>query len=133
MEDNDYFRYPRRNSPVSGHAFESNECAIFPSTHNGCRHSEDYLVRVYIDDVVIFSELTGEHLDQIQEMFRQIHDHGLKIELSKCQFAQASVQLLAHVVAEDTNKVHENIRAAFKDSLTSTTQTELCSVLGLAG
>lgn len=64
--------------------------------------------RVYMDDVVMFSKSMGEHLDYLSDIFRRIRRHGLKIKVSRCQTAQAGVQLHCLLVDEDGIRVDES-------------------------
>lgn len=92
-----------------------------------------FFAPVYIDDDFIFPKSMREHLDHLQEMSWQIHYHGLKIKLSKCEFAQTSVQLLGHLVHEDRIGVDESKIVAVKNSPALTTTTKLHSFPGPAG
>ena len=90
-------------------------------------------VRVYIDDVVIFSKSLEEHVTHLKEVMGRISENGLKIKLSKCFFAQPKIRLLGHVVDKDGIHVDDDKVVAIKDTPTPTTKTELRSFLGLAG
>ena len=90
-------------------------------------------VRVYVDDVVVFSRSVEEHVKHLLEFFCVIADQGLKLKASKCSFAQSKVRLLGHIV--DTNGVHVDagkIEAILK-TVTPSNTMELRSFLGLAG
>ena len=90
-------------------------------------------MRVYVDDVVIFSRSVEEYVKHLLEVFCVIADHGLKLTASNCSFAQFKVRLLGHVV--DTNGVHVDpgkIETILK-MVTPSNTTELRSFLGLAG
>ena len=56
-------------------------------------------VRVYLDDVVVFSKSLGEHLAHLNEVFRIIRDNGLKLKIAKRSFAQSQTRLLGHIVS----------------------------------
>ena len=55
-------------------------------------------VRVYLDDVFVFSKTLEERLRHLQQVFDVTDEAGLKLKLSKCSFAQAKIKLLGHVV-----------------------------------
>ena len=45
-------------------------------------------VLCYLDDVLICSETFEQHLADLQEVFKCFHSAGLKLQPSKCHFAQ---------------------------------------------
>lgn len=90
-------------------------------------------VRVYIDDVVIFSRTLEDHLDHLRITFRRLHEHSLKIRISKCFFAQSRVSLLGHVLSEQGVAVDPAKILAIQAAPLPATKTELRSFLGLAG
>ena len=55
-------------------------------------------VRVYLDDVVVFSKNLEAHVIHLQHVFGVINEAGLTLKFSKCSFAQAKIKLLGHVV-----------------------------------
>ena len=44
-------------------------------------------IRVYLDDVVVFSESLDVHVDHLLQVFELIARSGLKLKLAKCSFA----------------------------------------------
>lgn len=67
-------------------------------------------VVVFIDDVLVYSKTWAEHLQNLREVFTLLHQHQLKVKLSKCSFAQKQLSYLGHVisaqgVATDPTKV----------------------------
>lgn len=90
-------------------------------------------VRVYLDDVVVFSESLIEHIVHLRAVFEAIAKAGLKLKVTKCEFAISAVKLLGHVV--DNGGVHVDVEKveAIKKVPVPTTTTELRSFLGLAG
>ena len=90
-------------------------------------------VRVYLDDVVIFSESLEKHLEHLRVAFATIAEAGLKIKVSKCAFAHSSVRLLGHIVTKDGLEVDSDKTAAIQSFPEPRTKTDLRSFLGLAG
>ena len=39
---------------------------------------------IYLDDVIVFSEMPEEHLQRMRVVFNPLREHGLKLKLSKC-------------------------------------------------
>lgn len=53
---------------------------------------------VYIDDIVVASSSMEEHLRHLESVFQRLQQHGLTINLAKCNFCQPSVKFLGHSV-----------------------------------
>lgn len=56
-------------------------------------------VLVYIDDILIFSRTTEEHLGQLDKALGLLASSGITLSLAKCFFAFPSVQALGHHVS----------------------------------
>ena len=52
----------------------------------------------YIDDVVIFSKTPEEHKYHLEQVFERLAQAGLKLKMSKCDFAKPEVKLLGYLV-----------------------------------
>ena len=52
---------------------------------------------IYLDDIIIFSKTFAEHLIRLENVFRQLELHGLKLKGSKYEFFQKQVQYLGHI------------------------------------
>lgn len=55
-------------------------------------------VKVYLDDVVIFLRSLSEHIGNISQVVLLIAENGLKVKVSKSEFAKRKVALLGHLV-----------------------------------
>ena len=53
-------------------------------------------VKVYIDDILIFSRDIDEHLKHLDEVFRRLKAAELRIKLRKCEFVKKSVRRRRH-------------------------------------
>ena len=51
---------------------------------------------VYLDDVIVFSRTEEEHHTQLQAVFKQFWEHGLKLKPSKCHFLLKEITFLGH-------------------------------------
>ena len=89
-------------------------------------------VNVYLDDNVIHSKDLPEHFFHLEEVFARLAEHGLRIELKKCFFANGSIKILGHVVNKDGVMVDNEKVAEVKSSPSPANKTELRSFLGLA-
>ena len=54
---------------------------------------------VYIDDIVVFSRSTEEHLEHLREVFTLLRGAGLRLKSTKCEFSRDSVELLGYQVS----------------------------------
>ena len=59
---------------------------------------------VYIDDICISSKTPEEHKHHLRLVFERLQQHGLTINLAKCQFGQETIKFLGHLV--DGNGIH---------------------------
>lgn len=48
----------------------------------------------HLDDLVVCSDSWVEHVDHLQTVFSHLTDAGLTVNLSKCEFRQATVTYL---------------------------------------
>ena len=55
-------------------------------------------VFVYLDDLLVASRSTQEHLDHLRQIFEILAANGLTINVEKCVFAAASLEVLGHAV-----------------------------------
>ncbi|GFT03799.1 retrovirus-related Pol polyprotein from transposon 17.6 [Trichonephila clavipes] len=66
---------------------------------NLLRNCEDFAVP-YLDDIAIFSLAWDDHLKHLKDVFDRLHSSKLHIKPFKCQFAQAYVKYLGHLVGQ---------------------------------
>jgi hypothetical protein len=90
-------------------------------------------VMVYLDDVIIFSATVDEHGVYLAKVLAIISRHGLKLKLSKCEFAKTRVRYLGHVL--DGNGIHVDPGkvVAVKNMPSPKKVVELQSFLGMVG
>ena len=50
---------------------------------------------IYLDDVIVFSEMPEEHLQRMRVVFDHLQEHGLKLKLSKCDVFKPEINYLA--------------------------------------
>ena len=55
---------------------------------------------IYLDDVIVFSEMPEEHLQRMRVVFDRLREHGLKLKLSKCEVFKPEINYLAHHVSQ---------------------------------
>ena len=80
--------YGMKNSPASFQRLVNHLINDLP----GCKG--------YIDDIIIYSDDWETHVDRICALFHRLSEANLSINLSKCEFGQARVTYLGHVVGQ---------------------------------
>ncbi|GFS75889.1 hypothetical protein TNCV_4665451 [Trichonephila clavipes] len=81
---------------------------------NLLRNCEDFAVP-YLDDIAIFSLAWDDHLKHLKDVFDRLHSARLHIKPSKCQFAQAYVKYLEHLVGQGLRTPEELKVQVIKD------------------
>lgn len=55
-------------------------------------------VKICIDDVVLGSSSSPEHIDHLTNACIKIWELGLKVKLSKCEFAKDRIEALGYII-----------------------------------
>ena len=55
---------------------------------------------IYLDDMIVFSEMPEEHLQRMRVVYNYLREHGLKLKLSKCDVFKSKINYLAHYVSQ---------------------------------
>ena len=55
---------------------------------------------IYLDDVIVFSEMPEEHLQRMRVVFNRLREQGLKLKPSKCKVFKSEINYLAHHVSQ---------------------------------
>ena len=90
-------------------------------------------VRVYLDDVFVFSETLNAHFEHLLELFELIAHSELKMKLSKCCFAHSQTKLLGHVIGKEGIEVDPEKTLIIYNNPEPRTKTESRGFLELAG
>ena len=109
-----------------------NAPATFQRLMFGCIHEIDGVV-VFIDDLIIYSDTWEEHLMRLEQVFRRLAEANLTVNLSKSEFAQATVIYLGHVVGQGNVKPIDAKIQAICEYPAPTTRRSLQRFLGMAG
>ncbi|GFS70819.1 hypothetical protein TNCV_1232171 [Trichonephila clavipes] len=99
---------------------------------NLLRNCEDFAVP-YLDDIAIFSLSWDDHLKHLKDVFERLRSAKLHIKPSKCQFAQAYVKYLGHLVGQGLRTPGELKVQVIKDFPIPTNKTQVRAFLGLSG
>lgn len=66
----------------------TNALATFCTLMNKLFHPYlDKFVVVYLDDIVVYSQILEEHVEHLQKVFQVLRENELYIKLGKCSFA----------------------------------------------
>jgi hypothetical protein len=61
----------------------------------------DVEVLMYLDDLLLFSETTEDHVRRMRLVFESVRETNFKLSADKCMFAVPEVVYLGHVVNKD--------------------------------
>jgi hypothetical protein len=90
-------------------------------------------VMVYLDDVIIFSNTVAEHGVHLVKVLGLLSRHGLKLKLSKCEFAKTRVRYLGHILDGTGIHVDPEKVVAVSGMPSPKKVVELQSFLGMVG
>lgn len=112
----------------------TNAPAVFMDLMNRvCKPYLDKFVRVFIEDILIYSNSKEEHEEHLRLIIELLRQEQLYAKFSKCEFWIPNVQFLGHVI--DSEGVHADPAKieAIKEWTAPTTPSEVRQFLGLAG
>ena len=89
--------------------------------------------RVYIDDIVIFSQNWEEHCLHVGMVLQRLKDAGLTANRAKCQWGQTQCEFLGHVVGKGRVSPAELKVGAIRDFPFPSTKQQIRQFLGLTG
>lgn len=72
-------------------------------------------VEAYINDIVVKSKQTSEHLGNLKEVFLVLRRHRLHLNASKCSFSVSSGKFLGYMITHWGIEVNPDQIKAIKD------------------
>jgi hypothetical protein len=90
----------------------------------------EWIVEIYIDDVVIKSLNHESHLDEVRKTLECTRKHGLKMNPNKCAFVVSAEELLGFLLHEGGIEVGTKSMKAIDEVVPPTNLKELQSLLG---
>lgn len=84
-----------------------------------------------LEDIEVFFKLTTDHIDQARRVLWLLYEASVTIKLRKCKFVAKMIDYLCHFMRPGRLELPENTINVVKKLKHPTTQTELCSFLGL--
>ena len=55
---------------------------------------------VYIDDILVASKNSTDHKLHLRQLFQRLQEHGLVINVAKCQFSCTEIDFLGHHITQ---------------------------------
>ena len=89
-------------------------------------------VIVYLDDVLLFSKTSEEHLALIKNLFEKLGRAGILLNAQKCKLGRRQLDYLGFTISEEGYKAQKCKTDAIRDFPRPTTKTELKRFLGMA-
>jgi len=89
-------------------------------------------VRVYVDDIVIFSAVAEDHATHLSMVLDRLSSNNLRINLAKCRFGRQKVHLLGHIISVKGIEVDPKKLALIQEWPAPSTGKDLQRFLGLA-
>ncbi|GFW94480.1 retrovirus-related Pol polyprotein from transposon 297 [Trichonephila clavipes] len=110
---------------VEAQGKEARPCIDYRSrlVANLLRNCEDFAVPI-LDDIAIFSPAWDDHLKHLKDVFDRLRSAKIHIKPSKCQFAQAYVKYLGHLVGQGLRTPGELKAQVIKDFPIPTNKTQ---------
>ena len=85
---------------------------------------------IYLDDVIVFSKDTNEHVAHVQEVLTLLRSAGMSLNQKKYEFFQPKVDYLGHVITPGKLAVATENTKAFEYAAFSRSATQVRSFLG---
>lgn len=85
----------------------------------------------YLDDILIASTTSEQHIHDLHEVFERLRQYGLAINAEKCRFARAEVSFLGHHITKDAIKPLESKVEAIDNYSRPSTRKDLRRFLGM--
>ena len=87
---------------------------------------------IYLDDVMVLSRTTEEHLRHVEEILTLLRPAGITLKLTKCSFFQPKVDYLGHVITLGKPSVATESTKSFSNARLPRNNAQLRPFLGAA-
>ena len=88
---------------------------------------------IYLDDVIVFSDMPDEHLRRMRVVFNCLRKHGLKLKPSKCEGFKSEINNPAHHVSRNGVLPSKKNLESITQCPPPDTYTKVKSFVGLVG
>ena len=85
-----------------------------------------------MDDIIIFSQNTQQHVQHLNEVFATLRSAGLKVRAEKCIFGAQELEYLGHIISKDGIRVNPKKLRAITDFEQPKTLRQLRRFIGMA-
>ena len=86
---------------------------------------------VYIDDIVVFSRSSSDHISQLRQVFERLEKANLRFNSKKCSFAKAEFEILGHICSKTGISANPKKVAAILDFPEPADRDQLHRFIGL--
>jgi len=86
---------------------------------------------VYLDDIIVFSQSAGEHVEHLREVFAALCGAGVSLKSKKFQLFQKEVEYLGHIVSRGQLQVQDKNVRGLKEASPPLCKKDLRSFLGM--
>jgi len=86
---------------------------------------------VYLDDIIVFSQSAGEHVQHLREVFAALRRAGVSLKAKKCHLLRKEVEYLGHIAVRGQLKVQDKNVGGLKEASPSRCKKDLRSFLGM--
>ena len=107
-----------------------NAPAIFQTLMNKVVKGLENCCRVYMDDLIVYSNSWEEHMNHIRQALRALKQAGLTANPNKCEWGGRELQFLGHVIGSGNISIPKARTEAIKQYIRPVTKRGLRSFLG---
>ena len=86
---------------------------------------------VYLDDIIVFSQSAGEHVEHLRDVFSALCGAGVSHEAKKCHLFQEEVEYLGHIVGRGQLQMQDKNIRGLKEASPPRCKKDLRSFLGM--
>ena len=109
-----------------------NAPSTFQTLMQNCLGNLTYCL-IYLDDMIVFSEMPEEHLQRMHVVFDCLQEHRLKLKPSKCDMFKSEINYLVHHVSQKGVLPSKKNLKSIVQCLPLDTYTKVKSFVGLVG
>ena len=88
---------------------------------------------IYLDDILIASENQAKHLEDLNTVFKTLHDNNLRISIDKCEFAKTEIDFVGFHVSHEGLKLTKEKSEAISNYPEPANVKDLRRFLGVIG
>ena len=93
-------------------------------------HCSDFAAN-YLDDIIVFSRITEDHMEHLERIFAALQTADLKIKVSKCEFFKKHISYLGFLIGETGIHCNRSKVEAINKIATPTSIKEVCQFNGM--